>query len=206
MDTKATESTPRINKFYGFVTLLGLTCALMGLGLWVPARWKLYGIYPLVLGGVIGISVQTLAKGWLESRGLKYALVLVMAGLVWNGQHLLTYQRYVAAQKAIQGADPARAWGITSQAGVTPGEGEAERKQREEFQAEMARIEKIWGERMSFEGYLVARVKPLGVSDSVGAWGVYLGEMFFVLVGCLVGVRRGGVTGMETSGQSVVQG
>jgi hypothetical protein len=199
MDTKATEFPPRINKFYGCIMLLGLTCALMGLGLWVPARWKLYGIYPLVLGGLIGVCVQTLVKGWLESRGLRIAIALVIAVLVWNGQHLLTYQRYVAAQTTIRKSDPSHEWGITSQTVTPSGEGAAEQKQAAEFQAEMARIENIWRERMSFSGYLEARAKPLGVSDRVGAWGVYLGEMFFVLVGCLVGVRWGALTRTKRS-------
>jgi len=186
----ARSNPPEANLVKGTFASILLAGALVVLGILIPPRWKLFGIYPLVLGGVLGLGLQRFHGSSLRSKWLVVVLAFLLPVIVWNAQHLWLHRQYASVLQKSFDADPTGEWGLDQNSSPEKEESDADRQMREDFQKELARIERIRSEKVSFQGYLLARAKPLSVNSHTGAWGVYAGEMLLTLIGCLLGTRR----------------
>ncbi|MCA9094828.1 MAG: hypothetical protein KDA68_15185 [Planctomycetaceae bacterium] len=185
----ARSNNPEANIVTGTFASILLAGALVVLGILIPPRWKLFGIYPLVLGGILGLGLQKFHGQSSRSKWLVVVLAFLLPVIIWNGQHLWLHRQYALVLRKSFDADPTRDWGLDEIPPPEKDESDAKRQMREDFQKELARIERIRSEKVSFQGYLLARAKPLSVNSHMGAWGVYAGEMLLTLIGCLLGIR-----------------
>lgn len=167
------------------VAAVGYAVFLIVVGVLVPPRWKLYGIYPLLLGGLLGGGIGKLFTPVNRPLRIVIPLLILLSIVVWNGQHLWLHEQYSALLRKSFEADPTRDWGLEESAAPPADESDSERRQRENFQKELARIEGIRTGKTSFQGYLIARGRPLGISSTVGAWSLYCVEMVLLIFGSL---------------------
>ncbi len=186
----ARSNFPEANIIKGTFASILLAGTLVVLGILLPPRWKLFGIYPLVLGGILGLGLQRFPGSSSRSKWLAVVLAFLLPVIVWNAQHLWLHRQYASVRRESFDADPTREWGLDQISSSEKDESDNDRRMREDFQNELARIERIRTEKVSFQGYLLARAKPLSVNSHAGAWGVYAGEMLLTLIGCLLGTRR----------------
>lgn len=169
---------------------LGYAALLIVIGVLLPPRLKLFGIYPLLLGGLLGWGIGKLFAGSKVLVCVAIPLLVLLSIVVWNGQHLWLHEQYAAVLRKSFEADPTRGWKLEENAAPAPNESDSERRQREDFQKELTRIDRIRSEKTSFQGYLIARSGPLGVRTTTGAWAIYLGEMCFMIIGSLFSLFR----------------
>ncbi|MCA9097237.1 MAG: hypothetical protein KDA36_02585 [Planctomycetaceae bacterium] len=182
-----------------FASIL-LAGALVVLGILIPPRWKLFGIYPLVLGGVLGLGLQRFHGSSLRPKWLVVVLVFLLPVIIWNAQHFWLHRQYASVLQKSFDADPTRDWGLDQIPSSEKDESDADRQMREDFQKELARIERIRSEKVSFEGYLLARVRPLGISSTSGAWCVYVFETALMIAGsCGISVFRRSIRKPDSS-------
>lgn len=186
---EARSNPPETNLAKGTLASILLAGTMIVLGVLIPPRWKLFGIYPLVLGGVLGLGLQRFLGTSPRSKRLVVVAAFLLPIIIWNAQHLWLHRQYATVLQKGFAADPTRAWGIDQSPAPEKDESEADRRKREDFQKELERIDRIRSGKISFQGYLLARVRPLSVYSHSGAWGVYAGETLLVLIGCLLGIR-----------------
>lgn len=166
--------------------LVGIGITIVGALL--PARVRLFGIFPFLLGGGVGLAGES-ARGALSGELFstkRFVLPVLISICVWGGQQGIQYHRYHRAISEAIANDPSAGWSVEDSAsGVHEKSVQAQR----DFQKEQQRIEAIRARKLSFEGYLLTRVRPLGISGEGSAWGLLLTEALLCGAGSVVGMR-----------------
>lgn len=171
---------------WGLLPILGVEIGLAVGGVFLPSHWKLFGIYPAILGMLFGIAVRRHGGARLSSGFALGFVLLAGGGGIWVGQHGIQYQRYVSAQRAMFASDPTAGWGLENATQRSESESEEQKRARADFQKELDRIQRVREEKVTFTGYLQTRGVPLGMGTAGLAWGLFLGEMVLCcLGGCL---------------------
>lgn len=143
----------------------------------LPSRVKLFLLFPLFLGAMIGGFIA-----WARAQAGKrsgWLTPLLLAALVWGGQLGLQYQSYTRHWRESFKKDPAAQWDKEWQAKAADPKNASDPDMKK-YRELLHSVETSRNRLLSFESFLEFRTRPLGVHPP---WPTILATVEWLLCG-----------------------